>query len=119
MISLALALAAAGQSQLAMNQAAGADWKRADAAMNVQYRATMASMKAADAHPEPAAATGPTYAAALLASQRAWLAFRDAECFSEGYRYRGGSMAPMEVLGCKANLTRARTRQLHDLTVTP
>ncbi|WP_242097854.1 lysozyme inhibitor LprI family protein [Sphingomonas sp. CROZ-RG-20F-R02-07] len=102
-----------------LNACAGADWMRADAAMNAQYRATMAQMKASDAHPQPDATTGPTYAAALLASQRAWLAFRDAECVSEGYRNRGGSMEEMVILGCKADLTRARTGQLHALTVTP
>lgn len=102
-----------------LNACAGADWQRADAAMNAQYRATLAKMKEADAHPQPDATTGPTYAAALLASQRAWLAFRDAECVSEGYRYRGGTMEQLEVLGCKATLTRARTKQLQTLLTTP
>lgn len=100
-----------------LNACAGADWQRADAAMNAQYRAVMAKMKAADADPQPDATTGPSYAAALLASQRAWLAFRDAECVSEGYRYRGGSMQEMAELGCKASVTKARTKQLHDLAV--
>ena len=99
-----------------LNACFGARWRRADAAMNVAYRAAMARMKAQDAHPEPDAATGPTYVAALLASQRAWLAYRDAECLNESYRYRGGTMAGMEELGCRATLTQTRTKQLHDLT---
>lgn len=96
---------------------AGADWNRADAAMNAEYRRVMAQMKDQDAHPQPDATTGPTYAATLLASQRAWLAFRDAECANEGYKFRGGTMQNLEAVSCKANLTKARTKQLHDLTV--
>ena len=126
MILLALALAA-GQAAHdprcdsavtpEVNACFGARWKRADAAMNVAYRMAMAKMKAQDAHPQPDATTGPSYAAALLASQRAWLAFRDAECLSESYRYRGGTMVEMANLGCRATLTQTRTKQLHDLTV--
>ena len=100
-----------------LNACFGAKWQRADAAMNVAYRAAMAKMKAQDAQPQPDATTGPSYAGALLASQRAWLAFRDAECLNESYRYRGGTMTEMEDLGCRATLTQTRTKQLHDLTV--
>jgi uncharacterized protein YecT (DUF1311 family) len=126
MILLALALAASQGAHDPrcdsprtpdLNGCAGARWQRADAAMNTEYRRVMAKMKAADAHTQPDATTGPSYAAALLASQRAWLAYRDAECFNQGYKYRGGTMVEMTELGCKAELTKARTIQLHDLTV--
>jgi len=55
------------------------------------------------------------YAAATLASQRAWLAFRDAQCAIEGGEYAGGSMQPMVRSGCLARLTRERTAQLKDM----
>ncbi len=55
------------------------------------------------------------YDATLLASQRAWLRYRDAQCALAGYSARGGSMEPMLVNGCKAQLTSARILFLRDL----
>ena len=110
----ALALVAApalAQNQMQLSQQAAADAARADAEMNVRYRAAMAEMKRKDALHAPDAGPGPTYQAALLASQRAWLKFRDAECLVEGYRYRGGSARPMEAARCQATVTRQRTAQ--------
>lgn len=108
-----LSTPATAQTQADLTAQAGADWKRADVAMNVQYRATMAFMKTMDGH--AGAQTGPSYSQALLASQRAWLTFRDAQCVIQGYGYRGGSAEPMERLACRATLTRERTKQLKDL----
>jgi uncharacterized protein YecT (DUF1311 family) len=109
----ALATPATAQTQADLTAQAGADWKRADTAMNAQYRATMAFMKTMDGH--AGVANGPSYRQALLASQRAWLTFRDAQCVMQGYGYRGGSAEPMERLACRATLTRERTKQLKDL----
>jgi uncharacterized protein YecT (DUF1311 family) len=49
---------------------------------------------------------------ALLAAQRAWIGYRDGQCELAGFEARGGSMEPMLVAGCKATLTRARTKEL-------
>jgi uncharacterized protein YecT (DUF1311 family) len=57
----------------------------------------------------------PSFYAALLAGQQAWLKFRDAHCLSAGYVMRGGSAEPMMVNACLATLTRARTKQLREL----
>lgn len=108
-----LAGAAPVQSQTDLTMQAGNAVKAADAAMNAQYRQTMAAMKAIDAlGPQPDATTGPSYQNALLAAQRAWLAYRDAECVVEGYEFRGGSAAGMARGQCIADLTRARTKEL-------
>jgi uncharacterized protein YecT (DUF1311 family) len=115
LFALALAAPAPAQTQADLTAQAGGDWKRADMAMNAQYRATMAFTKTMDAHSAPDAKRGPTYQQALLASQRAWLAFRDAQCVIDSYGYRGGSAQPMEKLACMATLTRQRTKQLKDL----
>ena len=57
----------------------------------------------------------PTYFAQLLEAQRAWLRFRDGHCASVGYQARGGSLEPLLIATCKAELTRERTRQLKAL----
>ena len=95
-----------------LNGRAPDDFAHADATMNVQYRETMAAMKKMDALNEPDAKSGPSYQEALLAAQRAWLMFRDAECVAEGYQFRGGSAQNMTVVGCETTLTRIRTAQL-------
>lgn len=49
---------------------------------------------------------------ALLAAQRGWIAYRDGECELAGFEARGGSMEPMVVRGCLAEMTRKRTAEL-------
>ena len=109
---MALASPALAQTQTEMTRQAGRSFAEADAAMNGAYRAAMARMKAMDGYHAPNARNRPGYRNALLASQRAWLGFRDAECLVEGYQYRGGSAEPMVVGQCKARLTAQRTQQL-------
>ncbi|SEM79789.1 Uncharacterized conserved protein YecT, DUF1311 family [Sphingomonas gellani] len=98
----ALTTPALSQTQQTLNAQAGSDYRRADAALNVQYRSAMADARRG----------GGNAAALLLASQRAWLQFRDSECRRVAQQYEGGSMQPMQYSGCLAQLTRARTRQL-------
>lgn len=112
--ALLVAAPAGAQTQTAMNQQAGAAWKAADAAMTVQWQRTYAAMKRRDAT-DTTRGGGFGYAAATLASQRAWLAFRDSQCAIEGGEYAGGSMQPMVRAQCLARLTRERTAQLKDM----
>ncbi len=104
--------------QLGMNMCAYQAFERADAAMNAQWRLTMAAMKEADRTIDRSYDRQPTHAETLLAAQRAWLTFRDQHCLGESFTARGGSMAPMLVSGCQASLTEARTRQLKELAET-
>jgi uncharacterized protein YecT (DUF1311 family) len=99
---------------LAAPQAGASSYQAADAALNAQYRRTLAQAQRLDRGVRPTDG-GPTYAAALLAAQRAWLAFRDAECRVEGYQYRGGSAQGMVHRQCLTDLTRTRTTQLRTL----
>lgn len=86
------------------------DFEVADAALNRQWKVTLAAERQADA---AAGKDGrPSYADQLLKAQRAWIAYRDEHCRSDGYRMRGGSAEPMLVASCRAELTRARTKQL-------
>lgn len=104
----------AAQTQTAMNRQASAAYKAADATMTVQWQRTYAAMKRRDAA-DTSRGGGFGYAAATLASQRAWLAFRDKQCAIEGGEYAGGSMQPMIGAQCLARLTRERTAQLKDM----
>ncbi|WP_293872514.1 MULTISPECIES: lysozyme inhibitor LprI family protein [unclassified Sphingomonas] len=112
--ALLVAAPAGAQTQTAMNQEAGAAWKAADATMTAQWQRTYAAMKRRDAA-DTTRGGGFGYAAATLASQRAWLAFRDSQCTIEGGEYAGGSMQPMVRAQCLARLTRERTAQLKDM----
>jgi uncharacterized protein YecT (DUF1311 family) len=109
-----LLLLAAPQTQAQMTQAAGTAYTTADAAMTRQWQATYAAMKRRDAQ-DISRGGGHGFAGALLASQRAWLKYRDTECVIEGGEYAGGSMLPMVIAQCRTRLTVARTAQLKTL----
>lgn len=104
----------AAQTQAQMNSTAAAGWRAADAAMTREWRATYAYMKRLDAR-NTSRGGGFGYVPATLASQRAWLVFRDAQCVIEGGEFAGGSMQPLARTRCLERLTRERTRQLQDL----
>ncbi|MFM4877940.1 lysozyme inhibitor LprI family protein [Aeromonas caviae] len=55
----------------------------------------------------------------LRTAQRAWIAFRDAQCRYEAGVYEGGSMAPMVHSSCLTQLTEARTKDLNTLPDQP
>jgi len=120
-VLLTLLLAAALQAgcddattQVDMNRCAQAAWQRADAAMTREWQASYAAMKAKDAA-DTSRGGGFGYAAAALASQRAWLKFRDTQCVLEAGRYAGGSMQPLARANCLKRLTKERAQQLRDL----
>ena len=104
-------------TQVDMTMCAAEDFRQADAVMNRQWVLTMKEMKDYDKSIDRSTDKRPLYSAQLLAAQRAWIAFRDAHCATEGMKMRGGSGEPMLVGSCKASLTEARTKQLKDLVV--
>ncbi|WP_295048727.1 lysozyme inhibitor LprI family protein [uncultured Paracoccus sp.] len=56
-----------------------------------------------------------TAADSLLAAQRAWIGWRDAECEFQYDRYGGGSMRSIAATGCRMTLTARRTFELRDM----
>jgi uncharacterized protein YecT (DUF1311 family) len=99
-------------TQLDMNICAAQEYDEADAALNEQYNKTRRVLAEGDKE----LSDGETSAAkALLTAQRAWINYRDAHCEAVGFQARGGSMQPMLVSGCLAELTRTRTEELSTL----
>jgi uncharacterized protein YecT (DUF1311 family) len=101
------------QTQMAMNICSQRDYKEADAALNAQYKLTRDEMRETDKGASQATAGAED---ALVKAQRAWVTYRDAQCASYGFQARGGSMEPMLISGCQADLTRKRTQELKELT---
>lgn len=105
--------------QQEMNICAHRDYLIADAALNAQWRLTRRAMQERDSEADkPDWDDRPGYFDTLLEAQRAWIAYRDAHCRSEGYAARGGSLEPLLVSTCKTHLTKLRTAQLRELAET-
>lgn len=95
----ARALDCTADTEVAMTRCAARDFARADAALNAAYERIVARL-----------GSDPDTAGRLVAAQKAWIAFRDAECAFATGDHAGGSAAPMADAQCRARLTRARVR---------
>ncbi len=92
-------LGAVAQTQAEMNESAAKEAAAADQELNAVYKKVLASQDEEGT-------------ALLRKSQRAWLAYRDAEAAFSADLFRGGSLAPMQYSETLATLTRERTAQL-------
>ena len=101
-----------GQTTLGMSSCLMAEAAAWDRHLNDEYKATMAVFDEQDAE-EAAAFPGlPQRSAALKAAQRAWIAFRDAECALAYAQWGAGSMRSIAGAGCRADMTATRTIEL-------
>lgn len=94
-----------------MNACAAKDYDAADAELNAVWKEARGVAKDFDAELSEDLKGAE---AALLAAQRGWIAYRDGQCELAGFNERGGSMEPMVVSGCLADLTRKRTKELRE-----
>lgn len=92
----------ADETQTGMNLCASAQYEVEDAKLNKAYHEVMKRLDA-----------GSQDRKKLQMAQRAWIAFRDAECAFSASDSEGGSIYPMLVSLCLAELTTARTAQLN------
>jgi uncharacterized protein YecT (DUF1311 family) len=105
------------KTQLASNECFAQLYQETDAQLNVEYNRVVAFMKRnlATAQ-EQNSATQITYNETamdkLLAAQRAWLAYRDANCNSVKFQYEGGSIEPAIWSACMAETTQQRITTL-------
>ena len=103
---------ATAMAQQELNACAYQAWEAADVELNRAYKLAIAEMKDMDANmPEDLQGAED----ALRAAQRAWVAYRDANCVAAGFPMRGGSAEPLLVNGCLARMTEARTAELLEL----
>jgi uncharacterized protein YecT (DUF1311 family) len=88
------------QTQAAMNAQAPAEFVQADAELNKTYEALLTKLPDVGSKDK------------LKQSQRAWLAFRDAEAAFVANQARGGSIAPTIRYETMTELTKQRIKQL-------
>jgi uncharacterized protein YecT (DUF1311 family) len=86
------------QTQAEMNVCAAQEFRRTDARLNTVYQKLVKTLDA-------------NRRVKLRAAQRAWLAYRDAQCDFEASASEGGSMQPLELASCKSNATKERIAQ--------
>ena len=87
------------QTQADMNICFGNEYKKADAALNKTYQQLVAMLEDEEK-------------VQLKNVENAWLKYRDANCEFVGDQYKGGSMRPMIVAICLADVTNNRTTEL-------
>lgn len=102
-------------AQSEMNFCANKDYEAADKDLNTVYRTTVAAMKNTDTELGEIDENYVGAVDALKKAQRAWIDYRDGQCELAGFEARGGSMEPMLVSGCLADLTKRRTAELKGL----
>lgn len=87
------------EDQATMNQCADKAYKAADARLNTAYQKIVARLDE-DARK------------LLTGAQRAWIAYRDAECRFQTSNAAEGSIYPAVLSGCMQSLTQARLKDL-------
>lgn len=93
-----------------MNFCADEDFKASDAKLNAVYKKVLAQIGDSDLEKPYDRAS---WESALRESQRAWVAFRDADCKGAvPMEWSGGTGTTSAVLGCMTAKTDARTKDL-------
>lgn len=104
-----------GQTTLGMSACLSGETQVWDKYLNAEYKATRASMKAADADEAEYFPEFARRVETLLAAQRAWIAFRDAECDLAYAEWGAGSMRNIAYGDCRMQMTAKRTIRLRDM----
>lgn len=94
---------AAGRSQAELNECYGNAYKKTDAELNALYKQITSRLK-----------DDQTTTKLLVAAQRAWLAYRDAECNFSASGVAGGSIYGMILAICLDRLTSKRIADLQN-----
>ena len=97
----ALAAECPDQTQSGLDECANASFKQSDNALNRSYKEIVRRLKDDSAKSR-----------LFVQAQKAWIAWRDAECAFSSSGVEGGSIHPMIVAQCWEKQTRARTKDL-------
>jgi uncharacterized protein YecT (DUF1311 family) len=99
-------------STIEMNYCSERAFEKADAKLNEAYQAVLKHIRANGGE---APYDSKSWEEALRASQRAWIAYRDAECNGlVPMEWSGGTGTTTAVNGCMSELTEARTKVLKE-----
>jgi uncharacterized protein YecT (DUF1311 family) len=85
-------------TQAEINRCAGEQFKKADDKLNSVYKRIIGKLSATDR-------------ANLVEAQRAWLKYREANCWADR-QFSGGSLAPTVEAFCLQDVTETRTKEL-------
>ena len=102
-------------SQVEMTYCAEQDFNKADKQLNAVYKQAVTTEADID---KTNADVDQNYVGAvdsLKKAQRIWITYRDAHCDTVGYEAVGGTMQGMLILGCKAEMTNTRIKELKEL----
>ena len=99
-------------TQSDLNICASRDYQAADEALNAVYRKALTAAQETDRQIREYDENAVGAVDALKKAQRAWIPYRDGQCAFAGFAARGGSMEPMLISGCLAELTAKRTEEL-------
>lgn len=97
------------ESTIGMKMCAGSDFNDADAQLNLEYKKIVKNLKQ-----DPSDEYNKEILNRLVKAQKAWIAFRDAECDLQATEMLGGTGEGLVTLGCLQNLTQKRTAELKD-----
>lgn len=104
-----------GHSTLGMTNCALSEAQVWDKYLNLEYRAAMDALEAMDTDEAEFFPEFANRAESLRAAQRAWIAFRDAECGLAYAMWGSGSMRNIAGSNCSLEMTASRTIELRDL----
>lgn len=110
---------AGGSTTLGITECAMRETAAWDVLLNEEYRAVRAGAKAADA---AEAQHFPEFARRVISlrdAQRAWIAFRDAECALAYAEWGSGSMRGIAAAHCQLEMTAERTFTLRAMRAEP
>ena len=100
-VPAAFAYECADQTQAGLDNCAEAAYGKADAALNGAYKEIVRRLKDDNATTR-----------LLVTAQKAWIAYRDAECAFSSSANAGGSIYPMALAICLEAVTKQRTKDL-------
>ncbi|NJM55392.1 MAG: DUF1311 domain-containing protein [Verrucomicrobiae bacterium] len=100
-----------------LNACSEIEYKTADADLNAAYRKALAEIAKTDLE---APHDPKSFEAAFRKSQRAWVAWRDAECEGLMPMFMGGGSATTgAILGCLTEKTQARAKEISERLTPP
>ncbi|MEX6508048.1 lysozyme inhibitor LprI family protein [Jiella sp. M17.18] len=97
-----------GQTTPGIDECLGREQAAWDVILNENYKASLADAKDLDKRLKDEQGTEPSAAAALLKAQRAWLAYRDAECDRIFEINKEGTIRTNAASACQNDLTANR-----------